>query len=578
MPLGISRLKYWQESLALKYHQLTNANALPAIALLGLVTGLIAGLICSLFRLAIDLPLQVLLPGESAESFETLALEWRLLLPIAGALVLGLIFHLLQGNKDNRFGIVHVLERLNHHHAVLPIRNAILQFFTGALALISGQSGGREGPAIHLGATTGSQLGVRLLQPTNITRTLVGCGSAAAISASFNTPIAGVIFAMEVIMMEYSIAGFTPIILAAAGGSFITQLIFGNYSIFATSTTGLYSFLELPLIAILGISSGLLAALFIKICQQGQAYKDTSIILRFLFAGTFTACAAYITPAVLGTGYDTITQSFNAELGIMTLVALVALKLFATSISCAMGMPIGIIGPSLVVGASLGAVFHFLAGYFFTSNSDPSLYALMGMGAMMAAILNAPLAALLAIIEMSNSLPIALPGMFAIVIACTCNASLNRRASVHQAVLHAIGARLKLSPIMQSLQRIGAERIQAETHLFSESKVSLTRAQMLCQMKYQWLIIKTDEGYQALNQLNLKAAITASKPATTEVNLLSLATEYKGIAVIKDQAALDQVWLQMQEKQVELALLEQYHRSLVISKSAIENYLHNHRY
>lgn len=577
MPVLAKRLKRWQERLALKYHEVISANALSAIALLGLLSGLITGLICSLFRLAIEWPLETFLPNGSIENFESLALTWRLILPVTGALLLGLIFQLLKG-KDNRVGIVHVLERLNHHHGVLPIRNAILQFATGAIALISGQSGGREGPAIHLGATTGSQMGKRLLQPANITRTLVGCGSAAAIAASFNTPIAGVIFAMEVIMMEYSFAGFTPIILSAAAGSFVTRLIFGDYSVFATTTTGLNSFMELPLLATLGLTSGLLAAIFIFICHQGLTYKHKPIILRFLFAGIVTASAAYFVPAVLGTGYDTITQSFDAELAITTLIALVILKLFATAISSGMGLPIGIIGPNLVIGASLGAVFHFLAGIIFNTSSDSSLYALVGMGAMMAAVLNAPLAALIAIIEMSNSLHIALPGMLAIVMACICNARLSRRASVHQAALHAIGARLKLSPIMQSLQRIGVEQIQAEVHLICDNQVSLARAKTLCQMKYQWLVIKSDRDYQALSRLNLQAALENLSTETTEVNLLSLAAEFKSITVIREHVALDQVWLQMQEKQVELALLEQYHRSLVISKAAIESYLHTHRY
>jgi len=111
--------------------------------------------------------------------------------------------------------VVHVLERLARHQGHMPLRNAIIQFVTGVIALASGQSGGREGPAIHLGAAGSSLIGHYLKLPNNSIRVLVGCGAAAAISASFNTPIAGVIFSMEVIIMEYTIAGFIPANLAA---------------------------------------------------------------------------------------------------------------------------------------------------------------------------------------------------------------------------------------------------------------------------------------------------------------------------------------------------------------------------
>ena len=127
------------------------------------------------------------------------------------------------------------MERLTRHQGYLPLRNAVIQFFGGAIALISGQSGGREGPAIHLGATAASLLGQKFQLPNNSIRTMIACGTAAAIASSFNTPIAGVIFAMEVVMMEYTVASFLPIIVAAVTSTLVSQAFFGAAPAFATT-------------------------------------------------------------------------------------------------------------------------------------------------------------------------------------------------------------------------------------------------------------------------------------------------------------------------------------------------------
>jgi len=127
------------------------------------------------------------------------------------------------------------MERLSRHQGHLPIRNAIVQFFGGILALISGQSGGREDPAIHLGAASSSLLGQAFSLPNNSIRTLVACGTAAAIAGSFNTPIAGVIFAMEVVMMEFTIGSFIPVIIAAVASTLLAHYVIGNEPAFTVA-------------------------------------------------------------------------------------------------------------------------------------------------------------------------------------------------------------------------------------------------------------------------------------------------------------------------------------------------------
>ncbi|HCW88494.1 MAG TPA: chloride channel protein, partial [Marinobacter sp.] len=175
-------------------------DALPQLAVLGLLSGLVTGAVILLFRLAIEWPLEQFLPGRESEAFEQLDWITRGLLPLSGALALGLLLQRL-ALQDRKVGVVHVMERLNYHQGYLTVRSALVQFFSGVITVITGQSAGREGPAVHLGAAFSSLMGQWMRLPNNSIRTLVACGCAAAISASFNTPISGVIFAMEVVMM-----------------------------------------------------------------------------------------------------------------------------------------------------------------------------------------------------------------------------------------------------------------------------------------------------------------------------------------------------------------------------------------
>ena len=166
---------------------------------------------------------------------------------------MGLILHLLKP-KDRSVGVVHVIERLDYHQGFLPLKNAAVQFVTAAISLLSGHSVGREGPSIHLGAAAGSSLGRSLRVPNNSVRILVGCGVAAAIAAAFNTPLAGVIFAMEVVIMDYTVIGFTPVIIAAVSATTLTRITFGDDTAFTLPDLDINSVQELPIVAFMGVS------------------------------------------------------------------------------------------------------------------------------------------------------------------------------------------------------------------------------------------------------------------------------------------------------------------------------------
>ena len=173
-------------------------DALPQVSLLGFVSGVAAALVIVAFRSLFEIPLANWLPGGTAESFEHLDPIWYFFLPVIGGLLIGLWLMLFTPD-ERKTGVPHVMARMAYHQGRMPFKNTLAQFVGGAIGILTGQSGGREGPAVHLGSAVSSQIGSFFHLPNNSVRLMVACGTAGAIAASFNTPMAGVIFAMEVL-------------------------------------------------------------------------------------------------------------------------------------------------------------------------------------------------------------------------------------------------------------------------------------------------------------------------------------------------------------------------------------------
>ena len=228
---------------------------------------------------------------------------------------------------------------MHTHYGVLPLRNALLQFIGGAFALATGQSGGREGPGVHLGGAINSLLGQRLGLPNNSLRILIACGTAGSIAAAFNTPLAGVIFAMEVIIAEYTVVGFIPVILASVSASAISQLLSPKGAVFNIPELGLGSLLEMPYIILLGILCGISVTLFIKVSKQASRLSHWPVAVRFALAGLLTGSLALAVPQILGIGYDTLNDVLQGQVAVQALLIIASCKLLATAVSCGVGMP-----------------------------------------------------------------------------------------------------------------------------------------------------------------------------------------------------------------------------------------------
>ncbi|MBL3590378.1 MAG: chloride channel protein [gamma proteobacterium endosymbiont of Lamellibrachia anaximandri] len=535
---------------------LSRPDALIQLSGLGLITGFLAGGVIVAFRLAVEGSQAGLLPGGLPENYEALPPLLRFLLPVFGSLLLGFIFHnWSQGLYV--LGIARVMERLAYHQGYLTLREFILQFVGAAIAIISGHSVGREGPHVFLGAASGSLLGQQLSLPNNTIRTLVGCGTAAGIAASFDTPLAGVIFALEVIMMEYTLASFMPIILAAVSANSISIYILGDERAFDMSVLTLGSMQELPILLLLGLVVGAAAAGFNQLIQITSTYsKPLAFWQRTLLGGIIVGLLGVIVPQVLGIGYDTVNDILLGELAIELLLVLVFAKVLATSASIGLGIPGGMIGPALFIGAAIGGFFAPLAGLLIDGEvSDPGLYALIGMGAMMGASLQAPLAALTAIVELTFSPQIVMPGMLVIVVASLTSSELFRKQSLFITILKSSGLDYRTDPVMQSLRRVGVASVMNNNFLRCEREMDHTSANHIIKLATEWLVInKEDEPAILMRGLDLARYLEESEEQN--IDLLSIPARRYQLAGVTMQASLQEALEKLQESGAEALFVE----------------------
>lgn len=468
-------------------------EALPQLSLLAVAVGLFTGGVILLFRASVDLIGYRLLP-EGSESFELLSHAQRFTLPVIGAVLLAFFIGRLPA-ADRRIGVVHVMERLSRHQGHLPARNALVQFFGGILALATGQSGGREGPAVHLGAASASLMGQALRLPNNSIRVLVACGSASAIAGSFNTPLAGVIFAMEVVMMEYTLGSFIPVIIASVVTTVLSQFLFGAQPAFTIAEQELGSLTELPFIAFAGVIAGCVAAGYTRCVQLFAGLANRPFWARALLAGTLTGIAAQFAPQVMGVGYDTVSAAMFGEIALTTLLLIVVLKIISSAAAVGLGLPVGLIGPVFVVGAALGGALGYLGQYLQPSAEiSIALYVMLGMTAMMAGVLQAPLAALMAVLELTANPSLMLPAMLIIVVASLVASVIFRQKSVFLSTLDTLGLKYPPDPVTAHLQRAGVIAIMNRELVRLPVQCSIAEAEAAMRAQPAWVVVESEPG------------------------------------------------------------------------------------
>ncbi len=548
-----------RERLARLRLRLARADALLPLSVMGLLTGLLAGAVILLFRASIEWGQTALLPGGDAENYEGLPPLLRFVLATGGALLIGLLWQAL--SKEGRsVGVVHVIERLAAHQGQLPLKNAVLQFIGGALSLISGHSVGREGPGVHLGAACGSQLGRVLHLPHTYLRTLVACGVAAAIAASFNTPLAGVIFAMEVVLLEYTVAGFAPVMLAAVSATVLVHTFYGAEPAFTIPALPGNVLADMPLVLLLGIVMGALAAMFIKLLHFfSTSAPGLPLWSRMTLGGAVTGLCAFAAPQVMGIGYDTINASLLGELSLGLLLLIVAFKLIATTAAIGLGLPGGLIGPTFIIGALGGGALAALAALISPeAAASTAFYVVIGMGAMMAATLQAPLAALMAILELTHAPGIILPGMLAVIAASLTSNKLFGNDAVFLGLLQRRGLNYRTDPLAASLRNIGVASAMNTRIALCPPRLSPQKARALLADNPQWLVIQAPQQSWLMPAADLARHLQAVDAESMEaIPLLDIPAARQSLSNIDVSATLQEGLEQLQRAQTDALCVTQ---------------------
>lgn len=533
---------WWGERLDEARLHVARPEALLLLSALGLLTGLIAGMVIVGFRLLVESSQGSLLAGSGPEDYESLSLLQRILLPLAGAVALAALFR--WGAKGlHRLGVAHVIERMAHHQGHMSMRGFILQFVGAAIAIVAGYSVGREGPHVHLGAASGSLLGQRLGLPNNAIRTLAGCGAAAGIAASFNTPLAGVVFALEVVMLEYTVASFIPIILAAVAATLLANAVLGDVAAFSMPALSLGSAGDLVYVLLLGILAGMVSAALIRLLRETAARSaPVPIWWRMFLAGAATGVLGMSVPEVMGIGYDTVELALQGQLALGLLSVLLVAKLAATVIAIGLGVPGGVIGPVLFMGAMLGALVSHATGFSGGSGAtDIGLYALLGMGAMMAASFQAPLAALMAILELTHNPGVILPGMLAVVVASLTASELFRQESLFIALLRAAGREPRAAPPNQFLQRRGVASVMDRTFARVQRALTPEQVSRVLANRPTWLLIDEGETQSTLMPaVDLVRHLESTRQESGTIDLLEIPAKRLHAAPIDVRETLQQ--------------------------------------
>ena len=396
---------------------------------IALVVGIAAGFAALLFRLGID-ALQRLLYGTDDPSrlgsfAASLPWWWVALLPVLGGLTVGLILHWFTPDGRPR-SVADVIEGAAMSDGRVEQKEGLASAAASLITLGSGGSSGREGPVVHLAAVISSWVSARLAADGITGRDILGCAVAAAVSASFNAPIAGALFALEVVLRHFAVHAFAPIAIASVAGTVINRLQFGEITEFRIAQEPLLAFyVELPAFLLLGLLCGVVAALMMRAVfwadtLGGKIQKATRMprYLRPAAAGVILGALAIPFPFIIGVGYETTSNALTGELILYEAIVFAILKTIAMAVTLGGRMGGGIFSPSLMVGALTGLAFGIVAtGLVPDMSGSPTVYALAGMGAVAAAVLGAPISTTLIVFELTGDWQVGIAVMVSVSLA-----------------------------------------------------------------------------------------------------------------------------------------------------------------
>lgn len=423
---------------------------------------------------------------------------YRIWIPALGGLLVGpLVYFLAREAKGH--GVPEVMEAVALRSGMIRKRVVFIKSLASAVCIGTGGSVGREGPIVQIGSAIGSTMGQVLRISEDRIRTLVGCGAAAGIAATFNAPIAGSMFALEVILGDFGLATFSPIVICSVVATAVSRHFLGDTPAFIVPAYRLVSAWELPLYVILGIFCALVALLFTTALYRSEDLFDQMKFPEYLkpaLGGFLLGALALGFPHLLGVGYPAIDLALLQDLSWNLMFLLVVLKILATSITIGSGGSGGIFAPSLFLGAMAGGFFGIIVHNIFPEvTATPGAYSIVGMGAVVSGTTHGPLSAILILFELTGDYKIILPLMIACIISSLVSGQV-LRDSIYTLKLARRGVNIKAGKEVNVLKAIPVANVMNPNVETIPENITLGGlADKVSKSKYKSFPVVDNRGY-----------------------------------------------------------------------------------
>ncbi len=517
--------------------RLIRTNEHGIMAVLAVLVGLAGGFGAVGFRYLINF-FQFLAYGADdnlLDLVQTIPWYLRVSIPALGGLVVGpLVYFWAREAKGH--GVPEVMEAVALKSGLIRKRLVIIKSLASAICIGTGGSVGREGPIVQIGSAIGSTIGQMMKISADRMRTLVGCGAAAGIAATFNAPIAGSMFALEIILGDFGLATFSPIVISSVIATAVSRHFLGDAPAFIVPAYELISAWEFPLYIVLGLFCAVVAVVFTKTLYRMEDIFDGLKFPEYLKAvigGAILGLIGLLFPQILGVGYGAIDLSLTQSYVWWLLLILVICKILATSITIGSGGSGGIFAPSLFMGAMAGGFFGTVVHNLFPSvTASPGAYSIVGMGAVVSATTHGPLTALLMLFEMTGDYKIILPLMITCIISSIIARQLLKE-SIYSLKLLRRGINLEEGKEINVLKSIKvSEVMNAKVETITEALGVEKLAEIISKSKYNSFPVVTDgnkltgilsfyDYNEAIFDDNLKGLVVAKDIATSDVVTIS---------------------------------------------------------
>ena len=489
----VSKVKQWRDfwTLPSSYSDLMQALGATVIGLLSA-----AGVL--LFKQTIRW-IHTLLWEDGAGLLVPHTGRWVLLLvPAVGGLAVGLI-RMWWLSEERHHGVASVMEAVALAGGRLRYKETPLKVLVSAISLGSGASVGPEDPSVQIGASIGSFFGQKFHMSDQRTRVFVGAGVAAGIATAFNAPIAGVFFAVEIISGDFFISSFGMIVLSAVMAAVLTRALVGPQPAFPIPLYTYHGPMDLPFYLGLGLLAAPVALLYIQAIYWTHDFFHRLKLPKWLspvLIGLLIGAVGLYYPQILGDSYEAVGDILNGrEMVLGTLVILVFLKIIFTALSLGAGFIGGVFAPSLFLGAALGGAYGLAMEHLFPSlHLVPSAFALVGMAAVLAGTVHAPVTAIMLLFEMTDDYHIVLPLMFAVTVSILVSQYFQPE-SVYSLGLVRDGLRLRRGRDVDVLESIKVKEVMEPRPVTIRADMPLlTVSAMFDQFHTHGLPVVDDEG------------------------------------------------------------------------------------